>query len=1605
GTLFGVNENGLSFSSLIRGFESYVQTLWVSNPYSEYLSHSNINLNIANGSYESLSPGEPIEIIAINRKTGYMGSTRSTLGQINSGGVGYSENVIVMTPPNLTVKATRKYNTEHNLGNSDRPNQHTIAFEGSASNSDTMVLIEIEWLNQDGTPLPAAMADYGFTGRLVKVTDSGMALTEVGHFDITPGKRIENVQIPTDHEYSETFYLQISAKPQHENPTFGDLGASADGPLQYRPKHYVPFKVPVYDEILDTYRKTQYNALVAAGEQNLTPPETQYQYRYRPEYQFSLLDFELKNFKRQTQDQQVVEINSDKGYMVSSDDVALDILFSISDYQNQNIEPLPFLGVGQQLVLEVGGKEVELTLGENQQLTFNNPADLHQLEGEDFLFLQLYDNQDPDNILWEYAFQRLDIYPSRAQTDNIIEVSADDVLDNPQLVSAFFTAAPEGQLNKIQWSNSQNFAMTPANQQNDTGVFSTQFYLPTTAGTKVTVTASGDNADNGATSVAYEVIPGKPFRINSTTDGETVIGGLGQVQHTLIVSDQFGNPVADGTPVDVSTENLESISNLTTQGGQVVLKATGDTFSGEQPISVKVGNVTEQLTVNVHDIELSVSIPEEIEVGQTATVTIQATSAYGDLTALPVQVSNYRGRLSENGVLLSSAGQGSVLLEAGEFPGLGEILVRVGERFARKQFKVVTPPDTPTLSNNVIIAGAPDTTGIDLGGYTVPLKTSVMVDIPGQEGDSAELGVGTLDKPAIPALLHYPMSYISDNKVQDIVAKLDGDAQNIIAEQNHTKAGHYSFKFAGDSKVELFQYAKLRKQDNIGLTMHISPEQNQGTLLDYSASGLKIELSEQGNINVTATSLDSKGDDVKTLLSSQTLALNQWASVAVHVIDQELHIKIGDEEKSTPLPGKLKNTFSGKSFIVGENYHGNIADLKLYDWDEEPLIQLADGSSKGEQVIDATGLSQFEVIFNQNQLARFQKQRMREWEFNFINKAYANDLVFSCDTPFFRADEYGELTRGETFVKFISECNPLKTIQEVHLKITRTTLQTAVVINDSLPINIISRESAKKLYGLAFGSEDEKALALKTLKECKDGFITGDGEGVEGFTCDVISGIVGIADVRDFAVHSWYYYVTDDDRFDSSVQALAGLGIITSLAGYFSAGVGFAPDAVISMARAIAKLLPKDSKIIDLISDLAWQEAKKANYNPRQMGKFFADIMPFIEVTAFVAIEYKTLAQAGEILVYGIRDLADLQAWSRYVKGYFEQISSSQVFVNTTTFSLFAVAYAVDRNVISKTAQEFVDILKAVNVEQFLRSPTQKAQVSRMITNAIKELEVAVERGNEQLDKLIYKSQFIDAAVFVQVVGGRKYGLENLVDLRNIAKVELGNGMNIEQFVKEVSSWDILKHIDDGKIDSDVVTNKLSKVFRGLNPLDKDGNFSKTPQALNTSQGAAFQLLTIKSFLNKPGFKLLDIEELDKIAGFTRRYDVKVEKPDGTIVRYELKAWAPENIDKFLGCAFKKRDKVCKDTNEVGDVFYGQMFRDLVKLLKKSDSDPEIIWMFDSRSQERVQQIKELALSHLDENLEDIFSSADILDIDFDTDPRVIGLYETVENMFEIGEF
>ncbi|AWB66256.1 hypothetical protein C2869_07345 [Saccharobesus litoralis] len=974
GTLFGVSENGLTFSSLIRGFDGYAQTLWGSNPYSEYLSHSNINLNIANGSYESLAPGEPIEIIAINRKTGYMGSTRSTLGQFNSGGVGYSENVIVMTPPNLKVKATRKYKTEHNLGESDRPNEHTIAFEGSAANTDTLVTIEVEWLNQDGTPLPPGLADYGFTGRLVKVTDSGMELTEVGHFDITPGKRIENVQIPTDHEYSETFYLQISAKPQHENPTFGDLGASPDGPLQYRPKHYVPFKVPVYDEVLDELQKTQYNALKAAGEQNLTPPETQYQYRYRPEYQFSLLDFELKNFKRQTENDGTVAIGSDdKGYMISSDDVAIDILFSISDYQTDDLEPLPFLGIGQQLVMEVGGKEVELTLGDDQQLTFNNPADLHQLEGEDFLFLQLYDNQDPDNILWEYAFQMLTADTRWAGYDNIgedgtIYVSADELEVPLQglIVGYDEDLGPAD----LKWKTTgAGSGTTQADSQNNTslGYSSATFTADCTAGS--VNTAEIMYGDTKATVGPIETLPGKPdstiIRVNgtrvteATTDLKTYLLGHKPIPIEITVKDQCGNLVSDGTSVEISIEGhaVVTVDDPGTIDGKVYATVEGaslpstDNFlvvkSGTVP-QIKVPFVVQPLTVEISDYLIS------MEDRSIQPITVTVTDDDGDVVVdKEVIFESNGGRFKQGIVTTNSDGIATGYLHTGFHPIDDlKISARVGLTFG----DTVTSKVIPQTEGNgylqtkdaVVVgdetqAGHAEYTRYDGANIALAYDTQANITINGTIGQSHEITLGTLADPNLMPLAVYHLNEAADDAdtITEATGTLATSAYNTELSNDHPSAGYSTyFNQQQSSYLSAPLTDKIKPTNGVSFRVDIKPQtqlnaaQQTADIFNMAGGAHKLTLNQDNTLSYTIYN-----DAGEQTVTSAPINLNQWYQVAGQYHNGQLTLQInGTQYKQATNNSALNYGITSKGLTVGEGYTGYISSLKFFNPNSAPLV-------------------------------------------------------------------------------------------------------------------------------------------------------------------------------------------------------------------------------------------------------------------------------------------------------------------------------------------------------------------------------------------------------------------------------------------------------------------------------------------------------------------------------------------------------------------------------------------------------------------------------------------------------------------------------------------
>ena len=82
------------------------------------------------------------------------------------------------------------------------------------------------------------------------------------------------------------------------------LGSGAgNGPLAERPKHYVPFMVPVLDEAVTLEQAWLYKKLKQQGQANdLAKPEPVYRWVYRPELQFSTYKLKVQDILREQSD-------------------------------------------------------------------------------------------------------------------------------------------------------------------------------------------------------------------------------------------------------------------------------------------------------------------------------------------------------------------------------------------------------------------------------------------------------------------------------------------------------------------------------------------------------------------------------------------------------------------------------------------------------------------------------------------------------------------------------------------------------------------------------------------------------------------------------------------------------------------------------------------------------------------------------------------------------------------------------------------------------------------------------------------------------------------------------------------------------------------------------------------------------------------------------------------------------------------------------------------------------------------------------------------------------------------------------------------------------
>ncbi|MBF0397748.1 MAG: alpha/beta hydrolase [Desulfobacterales bacterium] len=334
---------------------------------------------------------DKIKIVAINRATGYIGTTICDINKDRNGSINIKPSQIFMRPPKLLISGVRIPKLESTLSK-QVPKPYIIGFEGAGLTSDQTIAIRTYW-NEDwnGNPLPKNLS--GFTGRLAKVIApntlgkvsgkieiaKGFEAGQIGQFEIKTGIHTQLVRLPEKEISKSHYYIHVNGEPPDRKPDFSSVGAGT-GPLQYRPKHYVPIQVSVHD--------------LSKGDEYIGV--------YRPEMQFSVFDLKEVTY----------EDKSGKKYdliqpLPEKPILGEDFNFFYTILKDELPVLNPF-GSTRKLVFAIGEKEIEVEYDENKGLKFNLD-DIGKFSTEDYLALKLYQRGDENNLLWEYALLTVDV--------------------------------------------------------------------------------------------------------------------------------------------------------------------------------------------------------------------------------------------------------------------------------------------------------------------------------------------------------------------------------------------------------------------------------------------------------------------------------------------------------------------------------------------------------------------------------------------------------------------------------------------------------------------------------------------------------------------------------------------------------------------------------------------------------------------------------------------------------------------------------------------------------------------------------------------------------------------------------------------------------------------------------------------------------------------------------------------------------------------------------------------------------------------------------------------------------------------------------------------
>jgi parallel beta-helix repeat protein len=254
--------------------------------------------------------------------------------------------------------------------------------------------------------------------------------------------------------------------------------------------------------------------------------------------------------------------------------------------------------------------------------------------------------------------------------------------------------------------------------------------LSSTVAGVATVTATV-NSLSATTQVTFTA--GAPFTLTLTAVPTTLPVGNSSTL-TATATDQFGNPVADGTTISFTT-SLGNVSPVTaTTVGGVVTATLNSTVAGVAAVTATVGSLsaTAQVTFTPgapFTLTLT-AVPSTLPVGNSSTLTATATDQYGNVVAngTTITFTTSLGTLS-SGTAATSAGNASVTLSS-TVAGVATVTATVGSLSATAQVTftpgapftltlTAVPSTLPVGSSSALTATATDQYGNAVADGTV----------------------------------------------------------------------------------------------------------------------------------------------------------------------------------------------------------------------------------------------------------------------------------------------------------------------------------------------------------------------------------------------------------------------------------------------------------------------------------------------------------------------------------------------------------------------------------------------------------------------------------------------------------------------------------------------------------------------------------------------------------------------------------------------------------------------------------------------------------------------------------------------------------------------